>query len=680
MNIPIKNISEISTPPVGYGYIFVDAADNKLKVKKHNTIVEYTNTLDDIQLLDLSNYTAFEVYAHDTDIPSGKLTTPHLNYIGKEGDSLSTLVPASMIETFAIRSESKQEEQDVIVDWGDSTFIELKNVVPNVLVGGEYRYTISHTYEKTGTYKIKILGKKYFGIMTSNDANTTLLSRIFDPDLPLASWIWNVSSIAKRAPRLLHVNFYSHNVAIQAINWSHSFTLCDNLLDVFGFTKYNNNYTVCNSIFANDRALISTDFRLPSNPRTIDACTNAFTKCSSLTADINELLPINGFKPGSTIDLTQTFRACYNLTGIISSKLLWNNKNINWINIDKAFDVCKSPFIDQIPASWGGTASDSIIETDFITIQRPVFDDTLFPKVILSKDIDFTDTIEFDPLNTSTDLNYFKVFTSDYWTDIPEDGLGIPFEGMEVIVNVSKGRQVFGETFYVKYCWVTADGSESNFKSFIYPSVTNSSASSGTGDSNSVDLSGIENQLATIQSALNTTDTNVNYQFTVSDSSTTLITFTKEQLGVSTKFEFDIIDSNGYNITADSRLSRRWNDDVFELSMFGGWTAGTYTLKSVQGVQGGPWTMTYITNTEDTDPVINLQGGVRYTFNSPLNSLTLTNVANSHFESEIVFTAGDGIYVDVPANVEFLGTFNVESGNKYLMNIRDGIIALGILS
>jgi hypothetical protein len=90
--------------------------------------------------------------------------------------------------------------------------------------------------------------------------------------------------------------------------------------------------------------------------------------------------------------------------------------------------------------------------------------------------------------------------------------------------------------------------------------------------------------------------------------------------------------------------------------------------------------MTYITNTEDTDPVINLQGGVRYTFNHPLNSLTLTNVANSHFESEIVFVANDGIYVDVPANVEFLGTFNVESGNKYLMNIRDGIIALGILS
>lgn len=68
MKISVKNINEIPSPPSGFGYLFIDRSDNILKLKKQNSIVEYTNTLSGITLLDLNDYTSFEVFVHKDDI------------------------------------------------------------------------------------------------------------------------------------------------------------------------------------------------------------------------------------------------------------------------------------------------------------------------------------------------------------------------------------------------------------------------------------------------------------------------------------------------------------------------------------------------------------------------------------------------------------------------------------
>ena len=57
------------------------------------------------------------------------------------------------------------------------------------------------------------------------------------------------------------------------------------------------------------------------------------------------------------------------------------------------------------------------------------------------------------------------------------------------------------------------------------------------------------------------------------------VVFSEEQLGVSGRCEYDLIDEEGYNVSADSRLSRRWTSSGYELGWSGGWPAGSWILK-----------------------------------------------------------------------------------------------------
>ena len=63
------------------------------------------------------------------------------------------------------------------------------------------------------------------------------------------------------------------------------------------------------------------------------------------------------------------------------------------------------------------------------------------------------------------------------------------------------------------------------------------------------------------------------------------VVMTSDDLGVSGKCEFDLIDSAGYNISADSRLRRRWTDSGYELTFAGGWPVASWVLKP-RGIKG----------------------------------------------------------------------------------------------
>lgn len=311
-----------------------------------------------------SDYTSFEVYAHDTRINAGDLATQsHINFIGKEGDTIAFAVNPSMTESFIIRSEQAQDQQNVVVSWGDNTYTTLQEVEPDVLSeGAEYRFTLTHTYDTVGTYIVKIYGTTYFSFSSSGSETTSLISRVFDTDLPIAKHVWNLSSAFQHAHRLLRVNMWSHAAAHQITHWSGGFTSARNLIECIGFSKYAHRQSNYN-MFQNDINLVSTDLRIadaPADKSGGNAYT--FTNCPKLAVDINTLLPVNGFKDGSTVNVARLFKKCVALTGTVPAAMLWNNSKVTWLNTSEAFAECSAEIRAQVPVSWGGTASDDIIQ------------------------------------------------------------------------------------------------------------------------------------------------------------------------------------------------------------------------------------------------------------------------------------------------------------------------------
>ena len=81
-------------------------------------------------------------------------------------------------------------------------------------------------------------------------------------------------------------------------------------------------------------------------------------------------------------------------------------------------------------------------------ITRPVSDEQLYPKFEASETKDFTNAISVDPLNNSSDSQYLQVFDGSNWIDFPTNGLGTPFDRMEVSVDVSKFEDL-NQPYYI---------------------------------------------------------------------------------------------------------------------------------------------------------------------------------------------------------------------------------------
>lgn len=230
MKLPITTSEKIRTPEVGFGFAFIDEDDHKLKIKKHNSTIEFTNTLSDIQLLNLSDYTAFEVFAHNyhigaeysgtyadgsefnngqftsTGSPSGNWNI-YNGYIAPEFNNTKIYfaIPANMTHVITIRTTcADYQESDIIIDWGDgnlssvfngdfngieylteirsailsnqSTYVEYckSNFVDTVYDpnANEGNYTFSHTYSQNGRYIIKIYGRKYYSLKPGFEVKT----------------------------------------------------------------------------------------------------------------------------------------------------------------------------------------------------------------------------------------------------------------------------------------------------------------------------------------------------------------------------------------------------------------------------------------------------------------------------------------------------------------------------
>ena len=120
--------------------------------------------------------------------------------------------------------------------------------------------------------------------------------------------------------------------------------------------------------------------------------------------------------------------------------------------------------------------------------------------------------------------------------------------------------------------------------------------------------------------------------------------------------------------TVDSRLNS------IELS---GETADSRLLIIEADVQAKAPMLVYVTDTSSTTAIIDVYGGTHYEFTQPLTGMTISSIQDSHYESEIVFTGGTALDVDLPASVYLVNSPTFSEGKNYIVSIRDNKLVAG---
>lgn len=316
----------------------------------------------------MGDYTAFEVFAHDYDIPVGECE--------ELGGYVNNELSACMSHQIRIRSEQLPEDQNIIIDWGDGTITNLSSDIADDNLTGSalnWTYTISHEYPQTGKYIVKIFGNTYFNFGSSaNNTTPNIVCRIFDVDLPVASHLGNFSSTCKYCKHLLNVNvFGSANFNKNYYNISQMFYGATNLLSATGFACKNKINVMYNGLFNNCYSLKTTDFILSP---TTSGIPQVFRNCYELSGNVENIMAYYFPITSSTtnISIKQLFYKCEKISGTINSDLLWNNPDVIWTSTD-AFTGC-TLIQDQAPVSWGGNASDDIIVKQFWTGTQEEYD------------------------------------------------------------------------------------------------------------------------------------------------------------------------------------------------------------------------------------------------------------------------------------------------------------------
>jgi hypothetical protein len=104
------------------------------------------------------DYTAFEVFAHDYDIPVGECE--------ELGGYVNYSIPASVTNKFMLRIVGDIETNDIVIDWGDNSSLAISEIDDNLITfeNNIFTYTVSHTYSSENKFIIKIYGKNYFNL------------------------------------------------------------------------------------------------------------------------------------------------------------------------------------------------------------------------------------------------------------------------------------------------------------------------------------------------------------------------------------------------------------------------------------------------------------------------------------------------------------------------------------
>jgi hypothetical protein len=200
----------------------------------------------------------------------------------------------------------------MIVDWGDGTISRVSDStdvnITYSYYGDSYGYsggTLTHTYlnpDNITTYTVKIYGTKYFMLRTgSGTENDSIISKVFDSNLPTASNLINVSSLCRNSNRLFEVKI-PYGYKMHPVNLANLFNSCRNLRYV----------SISNGIFLNK----------------LHSVQYLFGSCSNLECNINNFnaLFINGTEES---DYSNMFIYDHKIYGIINPNVFWANPNMD---------------------------------------------------------------------------------------------------------------------------------------------------------------------------------------------------------------------------------------------------------------------------------------------------------------------------------------------------------------
>lgn len=442
------------------------------------------------------DYTAFEVYPTDHDIPIGS------NEIGLAvwGDDTLTVntvkINASMTEEFSLWITKSRLESDIIIDWGDGVVEKLSELTPTSGTDNDGQIDVlvyvAHTYEVPNkVYTIKIYGNDYCRLSHNSyklSGNNRLMVRALSDDLPLASHLNNLASYCYGSRRLLKIQMPSYsNLFNQVTNWSGCFNTCQNLISCTGWNLVKA-IVAYNGLFQYCDALKETDFYV--GKLSYSSVTNVFDRCKNLEYDILSLVS-SKFNTGiAEVNAGGAFRNCkklgmgydtytdadgesvsylitqdyYNsnkdnqerLTAIKASlkaaadKLasrLWKAKDIIWTGTSTCFSGAPDIIRKFVPVSWGGTAPEPIKMTIKIPTLATISDDLLHT-LTLTIEVSDSDTFAEVVSYTETDCKVFD----------PIQGIWVPFSDIGFTTNMTNTflKLELSHTYdYIRYRWNT---------------------------------------------------------------------------------------------------------------------------------------------------------------------------------------------------------------------------------
>lgn len=338
--VQVENQEALPLAPLDKFYITQDTKDIFFYI--NGTWAKLTDTITD--------YTAFNVYAHDTVIPAG--------YNAVFDETFMVEVPASMTHKFIIRSRQNKNLQDVMVNWGDGAITSLKDDdVPWETVG-DRRYTVSHTYSTPGTYTVKVYGTTFFGIW-HYDTTENILCEALTSYLPVSSRHQNLGDFLHGSQCLTWLECGLSTFLNKNDLWGLCQN-CRNLTRALGFSALPKMYSQ-KRIFDGCINLTTTDFVFSSSIDTPDGYAYAFHNCEKLTRSLKDFFPSVGFLC-KKIDFTQTFQNTPLITWSDEvPQKLWKDPTIEWVNTNLTFDGCSDNLRSHIPTSWGGTSTAEIV-------------------------------------------------------------------------------------------------------------------------------------------------------------------------------------------------------------------------------------------------------------------------------------------------------------------------------
>lgn len=303
----------------------MNTINNKLKKKfdqletinlRNNILTDVELDIDTVSLVKkYMHVTKIEVFPTDTEIPAGTVDTYEglsslFNWSGLEDSMVFTgltyiaSVPASNSIKLEFRTHEQQDASDIVIDWGDENIDVISDINnPNVSIqiddSNNHRIRVEHIY--SGSYLNRknicsIYGKKFFYLTNKNNSNNTnIISRVFEPDLPVQPNLIAVNSLCQYNRRILRLEAKEYYVT-NLVSMYQTFYRCENLQSINVYNRmFPTNIATYYSIFKECTNLKTSNMRIPNNWNANTSLEMFYSDCTSLSGDILDLLPINGF-------------------------------------------------------------------------------------------------------------------------------------------------------------------------------------------------------------------------------------------------------------------------------------------------------------------------------------------------------------------------------------------------